>query len=200
MNSPPPNIIPPSDAICCMNFSQCSETQENAKNLESICDPTMKEFCRGSRRISDNRCKQWCNQPRNKGICDNLLLDHCRKNQNQSECGCALPQESYGNSNYFGPPECVHQKCANSSEAIRLSSQLNTVCNVTNCVIDRVTFNAVENEIDNIDLTQWCGTKKPIVKENPSQPETENKFPSEILYVSIAVVVLIALIFLSLNL
>lgn len=129
----------------------------------------------GDRILTDQECLNWCQSPQNQPICDNLLLKYCRFNTKDKRCGCALPNEFYQDTGVLGPPYCVDSRCVGNPEAKKLWSQREASgCNIVNCVIDQVKFDLIKNQLENVDLSQYCGNKLPKVVENPANSPSNN--------------------------
>lgn len=135
----------------------------------------------GANIFEDPECLGWCRTDINKSICDDLQIKYCKFNQDDPRCGCALPAEAYQDTSIFGPPHCVDRRCIATPEAVKLwSQQEHEGCRITNCVIDRATFDLIKNKIGNVDLSQNCahGQKEPQVIDGPAPSPGPEPAPS----------------------
>lgn len=100
LTPPPDNILP-----CCLgektSFVDCGA---DWCPLSDACRDTLGSYCGRVENVTNDTCRTFCADPRNKKYCDKAMLAYCARNPNDDLCSCI-------NSKSPAAPACFDIRC-----------------------------------------------------------------------------------------
>jgi hypothetical protein len=127
----------------------------NGESIRIQCNPALRlQCCQGIMDATVNQvnCALYWGPNNFSGDCDQIMINYCNANPNQSICDCIIPR------NNIVSPECNDVRCRDTN-AMKTSFQLNNQCNGVHMTCTQyVTVDATArfNIIDNVILSQTC--------------------------------------------